>query len=103
MLIQGTPTQTLTIGKVNLTLPFETDSTARLGELKLTKSSGTFITDNGTSYLEYTLTVSTGETAMPEVKVTDRFTTNAKYIAEYLGVSEAVKQLGSTAASDGTP
>ena len=100
-LIQGTPTQTLKIGKIELTLPFETDSTARLGELKLTKSSGTFITDsNGTSYLQYTLTVSTGDTTMPEVKVTDRFTANEKYIAEYLGVSGEVKQLGNTVTSD---
>ena len=102
-LIQGKPKQTLTIGKVNLTLPFETDSTARLGELKLTKSSGTFITDNGTSYLQYTLTVSTGDTTMPEVKVTDQFTANVTYIAEYLGVSGIATPLGSTAASDGTP
>ena len=35
----------------------------------------------------YTVTVSAGDTPMPEVKVTDLFTANDKYVERYLGVS----------------
>ena len=86
--VRENPNQNLIIGNMNISLPFETESDARLGTLNLTKTAGKFITDEaGVSYLEYTLTVSTGDTAMPEIKVTDHFTANAEYIEKYVGVT----------------
>ena len=86
--VRENPNQNLIIGNMNISLPFETESDARLGTLNLTKTAGQFITDEaGVSYLEYTLTVSTGDTAMPEIKVTDHFTANAEYIEKYVGVT----------------
>ena len=86
--VRKNPNQELIIGDTKIELKFETESDARLGTLNLTKTAGQFITDEaGVSYLEYTLTVSTGDTAMPEVKVTDQFTANAEYIETYVGVT----------------
>lgn len=64
--VRKNPNQQLIIGDATIKLQFETESDARLGTLNLTKTAGQFITDEaGISYLEYTLTVSTGDTAMP--------------------------------------
>ena len=86
--IKDNSDQELTAGSVTVKLPFEKDSSARLGELKLEKTSGSFVTDGtGASYLEYTLKVTAGDTPMPEVKVTDQFKANRDYIESYVGVT----------------
>ena len=89
---------------MNISLPFETESDARLGTLNLTKTVGKFITDEaGVAYLEYTLTVSTGDTAMPEIKVTDHFTANAEYIEKYVGVTGTESGAGTNQDSSVAP
>ena len=85
--IREKPDRTLVVGNQEIPLHFEKDSDARLGELNLQKSTGSFGVDEDGAYLQYTVTVSTGDTPMPEVKVTDLFTANAKYVERYLGVS----------------
>lgn len=85
--IKKNPEQTLVIGNQKIKLDFEKDSDARLGTLDLQKSGGTYSKDENGEYLQYTLTVTTGDTEMPEVKITDQFTANQKYIDSYLGVT----------------
>lgn len=102
--VRENPNQNLIIGNMNISLPFETESDARLGTLNLTKTAGKFITDEaGVAYLEYTLTVSTGDTAMPEIKVTDHFTANAEYIEKYVGVTGTVSGAGTDQDSSVAP
>ena len=102
--VRENPNQNLIIGNMNISLPFETESDARLGTLNLTKTAGKFITDEaGVAYLEYTLTVSTGDTAMPEIKVTDHFTANAEYIEKYVGVTGTESGAGTNQDSSVAP
>ena len=100
--VKNNPLQQITVGTKRITLSFETDSDARLGQLDLTKSDATFGTDDGGAYLEYTLTVSTGDTPMPDVTVTDQFTTNASFIESYIGVTGTETQAASKTAGDTT-
>ena len=85
--IKKNPEQTLVIGNQEIKLDFEKDSDARLGTLELQKSEGVYSKDENGEYLQYTLTVTTGDTEMPEVKITDQFTANKNYIDSYLGVT----------------
>ena len=102
--VRKNPNQQLIIGDATIKLQFETESDARLGTLNLTKTAGQFITDEaGVSYLEYTLTVSTGDTAMPEIKVTDHFTANAGYIEKYVGVTGTESAAGTNQDSSAAP
>lgn len=45
--VKNNPLQQITVGTKQITLSFETDSDARLGQLDLTKSDATFGTDDG--------------------------------------------------------
>lgn len=85
--IRENPEQTLVIGNQEIKLDFEKDSDARLGRLDLQKNEGVYSKDENGEYLQYTLTVTTGDTEMPEVKITDQFTANKQYIDSYLGVT----------------
>ncbi len=93
------PEQKITVGTKEITLSFEKDSDARLGELDLAKSEATFGTDEQGAYLEYTLTIQAGSTAMPDVTVTDHFTTNANYIDSYIGITGKESALAAKAAT----
>lgn len=93
------PEQKITVGTKEITLSFEKDSDARLGELNLTKSEATFGTDEQGAYLEYTLTIQAGSTAMPDVTVTDHFTTNANYIESYIGITGTESALAAMTAT----
>ena len=102
--VRENPNQKLLIGDATIKLQFETESDARLGTLNLTKTAGQFITDEaGVAYLEYTLTVSTGDTAMPEIKVTDHFTANAEYIEKYVRVTGTESAAGTNQDSSVAP
>lgn len=93
------PDPVLIVGNQQIPLHFEKDSDARLGNLNLGKSTGVFGTDEEGAWIQYTLTVTTGDTAMPDVKVTDHFTSNVKYIDRYMGVSgnEVLAETGENA------
>lgn len=78
---------TISIGNVSKTLKFQVRDIAETGELNIAKSNpvyyqGTDAANEG--YLEYTLTVSTGNDAMPEVKVEDSITSGSSYVDGYL-------------------
>lgn len=79
-------TQTLEIGDVSTKLKFDPNYDSKNGTLNLTKSDPTYIEENGSSYLEYTLTIVNGDAAMPAVTVTDHFTKNANAVASYIGI-----------------
>lgn len=59
------PDPVLIVGNQQIPLHFEKDSDARLGNLNLGKSTGVFGTDEEGAWIQYTLTVTTGDTAMP--------------------------------------
>ena len=82
-------TTELKIGDVSTELKFDPNYDSKNGTLNLTKSDPTYIEENGSSYLEYTLTIVNGDAAMPEVTVTDHFTTNANAVASYIGIPAA--------------
>ena len=85
--VKKNPTQEVKIGDTSIRLNFESDSNARLGTLEISKSTPSYIEENGVPYLVYTLTASTADDAMPEVKIVDTFTTNQSYVDSYVGVT----------------
>lgn len=84
------------INNVSMNVKFSDDTIAQMGKLTIQKSDAVFVTDaNGNDFLEYSITVSTGDKAMPGVFVEDNFLrkdtktdADLAYIAEYVGVSE---------------
>ena len=91
--IKKNPTQEVKIGNTSIKLNFESDSSARLGNLEIAKSTPTYVEEGGVPYLIYTLTASTGNDAMPEVKIVDKFTTNQSYVDSYVGVTGTETQV----------
>ena len=92
------PTQTVTIGPINIDLNFETDSVARLGDISISKAKPSYIAADSTSgYLEYTVTVTNGNEEMPDVVVADKLSDASWVFADssepYSGVTAAVKTL----------
>lgn len=80
---------TINFGNVTKTLNFQTHETAETGNLSIDKSTPTYIAGSDAvkakeGYLEYTLTVKTGNDAMPDVKVEDSITSGSSYVSGYL-------------------
>ena len=83
-------TQTLVIGDVSTELRFNSDYDSENGNLTLQKSDPKYSEDaNGNSFLQYTLTIATGNAAMPDVTVTDHFTQNEPAVEEYIGITDS--------------
>ena len=101
--IKKNPTQEIAIGNTSIRLNFESDSNARLGTLQLTKSTPSYIEEDGVPYLVYTLTASTADDAMPEVKVVDTFTTNQSYVDSYVGVTGTETAVAASETADHAP
>ncbi|MCI2155324.1 MAG: Cna B-type domain-containing protein [Solobacterium sp.] len=81
-------TQTLVIGDVSTELRFNSDYDSENGTLTLQKSDPKYSEDaNGNSFLQYTLTIATGNAAMPDVTVIDHFTQNEPAVEEYIGIT----------------
>lgn len=91
--VKKNPTQEVKIGNTSFKLNFESDSSARLGNLEIAKSTPSYVEENGVPYLVYTLTASTSNDAMPEVKIVDTFTTNQSYVDSYVGVTGTETQV----------
>ncbi|MGN1388162.1 MAG: hypothetical protein ACI4WR_00780, partial [Bulleidia sp.] len=89
-------TQTLTIGDTSFNLSFDKEYDAKNGTLTLTKSSPAYVEDGTNSYLQYTLTITSGNAEMPNVTVKDQFTQNAAAVEEYVGISDTSLTLSRT-------
>ena len=82
--------QTLVIGDVSTELHFNPNYDSENGTLTLSKSNPEYSEDaDGNSYLTYTLTIASGDAAMPDVTVTDHFTKNEAAVEEYIGITES--------------
>lgn len=97
-MINQVPTQTVTIGPIDIVLNFEQDSVARLGDISISKAKPLYIASDSTSgYLEYTITVTNGNEEMPDVVVADKLSDASWVFADssepYSGVTAAVKTL----------
>lgn len=101
--VKSNPAQQVTIGPATFTLNFEKDSTARLGEVNILKSTPTYQEEDGTPYLIYKLTVKTSDDEIPDVKVLDYFTENACYVDSYVGVTGNEKAAAKEKKSDFVP
>lgn len=68
------------------------------GTLTLSKSNPEYSEDTDRdSYLTYTLTIASGDAAMPDVTVTDHFTKNEAAVEEYVGIySDSLKLSGTS-------
>ncbi len=89
--------QTLVIGDVSTELHFNPDYDSENGTLTLSKSNPEYSEDAaGNSYLTYTLTIASGDAAMPDVTVTDHFTKNEAAVEEYVGISSDSLTLSGT-------
>lgn len=75
------------IGNVDVELNFAEKDVAYTGTLNVEKSNPTYVADSAdpanVGYLEYTITVKTGDQAMPQVKVEDTITAGADYVDEF--------------------
>lgn len=105
--VEENPNQTVKIGEIPVNVNFEKDSVARLGDLSISKQTPTYIANDNTSgYLEYSVTVSAGEKAMPSVVVADYLSNESWVFADsaepYVNVTSSEVQLGSSS-SDGSP
>lgn len=85
--IKKNPEQNVVIGNTTIHLNFEENGDARLGELNVLKTNPEYSEEGGKAYLTYTLIVSTGNDPMPDVKITDYFLQNEKYVDGYVGIS----------------
>lgn len=74
---------------LDLTMRFEDDLASKYGEVDVEKSEPTVTEVNGTYYLKYQITVTSGEeeVTIPDITVKDTFTSNAGYIAGYVGIT----------------
>lgn len=94
------PDTTVKIGPADITISFESDPDSRLGTLTVEKGTPTFSQDaNGNGYLNYSVTVKTGEAAMSAVSVRDSFTTNSKWVDSFVEGSYTDER-GNAIASD---
>lgn len=101
--VKKKPTQEVPIGNKTIRLNFESDSNARLGNLQIFKSEPSYIEENGEPYLIYTLTATTTDDAMPEVKIVDTFTANQSYVDSYVGVTGTETQVAAGETTAHTP
>ena len=101
--VKKKPTQEVLIGNTTIHLNFESDSNARLGNLQIFKSEPSYIEENGEPYLIYTLTATTTDDAMPEVKIVDTFTANQSYVDSYVGVTGTETQVAAGETTAHTP
>lgn len=88
---------TVTIGDTTISLTFQEREIAETGELRISKAAPTYIAGADAAnegYLEYTVTVSTGDDAMPQVRVEDSISSGSKYASGYLATGTL---------ADGTP
>lgn len=94
--VTGNPV-TVVIGQTTVHLNFEQEDIAETGQLGVTKPTPRYVAGSdpvNSGYLEYTLTVATGNDAMPEVRVEDTITSGAGFVDGYLVTGEL---------ADGTP
>ena len=101
--IKKNPSQEIVIGNTSIRLNFESDSNARLGNLEIFKSTPSYVEENGVPYLVYTLTATTADDAMPEVKIVDTFTNNQSYVDSYVGVTGTETQVATGETSAHVP
>lgn len=91
-------------GKMELTtadkkyqLDFGSDALAKYAEIEVDKKCITdkVVTINDEDYLKYTITVTTKEDKCPNVSVVDKFISNSKCVACYVGITETKTALNS--------
>lgn len=72
------------IGDVTITINFDDNLILKYGEVELQKELISLTEETDGDYLNYCLTIRTGEDGCPDVSVTDKFTKNEEYIDSYV-------------------
>ena len=105
------PVTSVKIGDQEIKIDFEDHPDARLGELSVKKSDPVFIpiaNNNKKGYLEYQVTVTAGNTDMPDVVVADMLSDDTSWLladsnTPYNGLNLNTEMTLSDSSSDGEP
>lgn len=77
---------------LDLSMSFEDNLASKYGDVHIEKSEPSLKELNGAYYLEYEITVTSGEEVpMPEITVRDSFTANLGYIAGYVSITPGLQ------------